>query len=113
PPLSTGPSGPRPAAPAATCAGGAEAARADRPPGAPAGPASGGRRRRSAGAARPLVEVGRALALPEDRATLFAWVACEFDDLARLREHLRGCGIDRDRMLAVAYWRRTPPGTSA
>ncbi len=65
------------------------------------------------GAAGPLVEAVRSLTLPADTATLFAWAACEFDDLGRLREYLRGCGIDRDRMLAVAYWRRTPPGTSA
>ncbi|WP_247886510.1 siderophore-interacting protein, partial [Azospirillum brasilense] len=79
----------------------------------PAGIAVRWLHRHSAPVASPLVEAVRALTLPADSATLFAWVACEFDDLARLREHLRGCGIDRDRMLAVAYWRRTPPGTSA
>lgn len=80
---------------------------------APAGIAVRWLHRRNAETASPLVETVRALTLPADSATLFAWVACEFDDLARLREHLRGRGIDRDRMLAVAYWRRTPPAPSA
>lgn len=79
---------------------------------APAGVAIRWLHRRSAAAARPLVEAVRALTLPADSATLFAWVACEFDDLARLRACLRGRGVDRDRMLAVAYWRRTPPTAS-
>ncbi|WP_372399444.1 siderophore-interacting protein [Azospirillum sp. HJ39] len=74
---------------------------------APAGIAVRWLHRRDAGADEgALVEAVRNLALPSD---LFAWVACEFDDLGRLRDHLRGRGIDRDRMLTVAYWRRTPP----
>ncbi|KAA0592805.1 NADPH-dependent ferric siderophore reductase [Azospirillum lipoferum] len=75
---------------------------------APAGVVVRWLRRRGGGTARPLVEAVQALTLPDD---LFAWVACEFEDLACLRDHLRGRGIDRDRMLTVAYWRRTPPDT--
>lgn len=76
---------------------------------APAGVSVHWLHRRDAGIARPLVEAVRALTLPSDPAALFAWVACEFDDLALLRDHLRGRGIDRDRLLTVAYWRRMPP----
>lgn len=78
---------------------------------APAGVAVRWLHRQSAEGTGPLVEAVRSLTLPTDTASLFAWVACELDDLARLREHLRGCGIDRDRMLAVAYWRRAAPVT--
>lgn len=65
------------------------------------------------GTTAPLVEAVRTLTLPSDSADLFAWIACEFDDLARLREHLRGRGIDRDRILAVAYWRRSQTVSSS
>ncbi|WP_042697968.1 siderophore-interacting protein [Azospirillum sp. B506] len=78
----------------------------------PAGVAVRWLHRRGGGTARPLVEAVRALPLPLP-SDLFAWVACEFDDLASLRDHLRGRGIDRDRLLTVAYWRRTPPDASS
>lgn len=80
---------------------------------APAGVSVHWLHRRDAGSAGPLVEAVRALTLPSDPAAPFAWVACEFDDLAVLRDHLRGRGIDRDRLLTVAYWRRTPPAASS
>ncbi|CAO3403344.1 SIP domain-containing protein [Azospirillum palustre] len=80
---------------------------------APAGVSVHWLHRRNAGIAGPLVEAVRALTLPSDPAAPFAWVACEFDDLALLRDHLRGRGIDRDRLLTVAYWRRTPPAASS
>ncbi|AWK88091.1 siderophore-interacting protein [Azospirillum thermophilum] len=80
---------------------------------APAGVAVRWLHRRDVGGEGPLVEAVRSLTLPSDPADLFAWVACEFDALARLRDHLRGRGIHRDRMLTVAYWRRTPPAASS
>lgn len=80
---------------------------------APSGVAVRWLHRRGAGTAGPLVEAVRALTLPSDPADLFAWVACEFEELARLRDHLRGRGIDRDRLLTVAYWRRMPPDASS
>ncbi|PGH59111.1 siderophore-interacting protein [Azospirillum palustre] len=76
---------------------------------APAGVSVHWLHRRGAGSPGRLVEAVRALTLPSGPAALFAWVACEFDDLALLRDHLRGRGIDRDRLLTVAYWRRMPP----
>lgn len=80
---------------------------------APSGVAVRWLHRRGAGSAGPLVEAVCVLTLPSDPADLFAWVACEFEELARLRDHLRGRGIDRDRLLTVAYWRRMPPDASS
>lgn len=54
-----------------------------------------------------LFDAVAALEMPDGEAVeRRAWIACEFHDLARLRDHLRERGLSRDELLAVAYWRR-------
>lgn len=67
-----------------------------------------------AGTTDALVRAVRAVALPADGRSIFAWAGCEHAAFRSIRKYLRDeCGLSRSEHLAVAYWRRGVSGDAA
>ncbi|OQM74337.1 siderophore-interacting protein [Manganibacter manganicus] len=68
----------------------------------------------SAGTEQPLVDAVRAVDMPRDGKSIFAWVGCERAAFRQIRKYLREeCGLSRAEHLVVAYWRRGFSGDAA
>lgn len=67
-----------------------------------------------AGTAGLLAEAARSLDWSSIEPDAFVWAGCEFSDFRRIRAFLRSeLGIQRERHLVVAYWRRGSTGDEA